>query len=389
MKSAMDKLARALDDHRWGSLWVSLLSILLSLVCASIILLVMGKNPLAAYQSFLQGAGFWPKASYGGGSGLLTDLFSFLNVLAPMILASLSFIVGFKAGLFNIGISGQMLASGYLAISIVGYSQLNAVLAKPLVILIGVAAGGLLGVFIGFLKYKFNIHEVVSTIMVNHIINYLTGFFINTYHADPLTRTMKICGANARLTWTNVQIAGVKCNIPLGLALALLAALAVKFIFDKTVFGFELRAVGQNPTCARYTGIKVGGRIMESMMLSGMLAGLAGVTYYCGCYNTIVPKVLPDLGYDAIAVALLGNSSPVGAIFAAILISILQTGSNYMSSSMGVAKEIASLITGILLLFSACGGFFRLMARRRLDRAADEAAAPASESGKEGAPHAG
>lgn len=120
------------------------------------------EKSLAAFQSFLQGAGFWPKAKYGGGSGMLTDLFSFLNVLAPMILAALSFYRGFKAGLFNIGISGQMLAAGFLATSIVGYSDLNAVLAKPLVILIGILAGGALGAFVGFLKYKFNIHEVVS-----------------------------------------------------------------------------------------------------------------------------------------------------------------------------------------------------------------------------------
>lgn len=392
MKKPLNKLASILDGNRHSSIFVSLLSILLSLICASIILLILGKNPLAAFQSFLQGAGFWPKAKYGGGSGMLTDLFSFLNVLAPMILAALSFIVGFKAGLFNIGISGQMLAAGFLATSIVGYSDLNAVLAKPLVILIGILAGGALGAFVGFLKYKFNIHEVVSTIMINYIINYLTGFFINTYFADMLTRSMKICGSNARLTWTSVRLAGVKCDIPLGIVLAVAAAFVVKFIFDKTVFGFELRAVGMNPKCARYSGIKVGNRIIASMVISGMLAGLAGVTYYCGYYNTIVPKTLPDLGYDAIAVALLGNSSPIGAIFAGGLISIFQTGSNYMSSSLGVAKEIASLITGILLLFSACGGYFRYLARRRLDRMADEAAQLAETQagpGKEDEPHVG
>ena len=392
MKKPLNKLASILDGNRHSSIFVSLFSILLSLICASIILLILGKNPLAAFQSFLQGAGFWPKAKYGGGSGMLTDLFSFLNVLAPMILAALSFIVGFKAGLFNIGISGQMLAAGFLATSIVGYSDLYAVLAKPLVILIGILAGGALGAFVGFLKYKFNIHEVVSTIMINYIINYLTGFFINTYFADMLTRSMKICGSNARLTWTSVQLAGVKCDIPLGIVLAVAAAFVVKFIFDKTVFGFELRAVGMNPKCARYSGIKVGNRIIASMVISGMLAGLAGVTYYCGYYNTIVPKTLPDLGYDAIAVALLGNSSPIGAIFAGGLISIFQTGSNYMSSSLGVAKEIASLITGILLLFSACGGYFRYLARRRLDRMADEAAQLAETQagpGKEDEPHVG
>jgi len=305
---------------------------------------------------------------------MLTDLFTFLNILAPMLLASLGFIVGFKAGLFNIGIAGQMLASGFLATALIGYSGLDAYLAKPLVILVGIVAGGALGAFVGFLKYKFNIHEVVSTVMLNYIISYLTGFFINGYYADMLTRSMKICSDASRLTWMNVQIGGVKCNVPLGIVLAIAAAFVVKFIFDKTVFGFELKAVGVNGRCARYAGIKVGRRIVISLMLSGMLAGLAGVTYYCGYYNTIVPKTLASMGYDAIAVALLGNSSPIGSIFAAILITIFQNGSNYMSSTLGVAKEVASMITGILLLFSACGGYFRFMAHRRLERAVDEAA---------------
>ena len=366
--------ASALDSEKWSFLTVPVLSVVLSLITASVMLLVMGKNPMTAFISFLQGSGFLPKASYGGGSGMLTDFFTFLNVLAPMLLASLGFVVAFKAGLFNIGISGQMLASGFLATAIIGYSGLNAWLAKPLVILVGVAAGGLLGAFVGFLKYKFNIHEVVSTIMLNYIISYLTGFFINDRFADSLTRSMKICSDTSRLTWTNVQIAGMKCNLPLGIVLALAAAFAVKFLFDKTVFGFELKAVGKNSTCARYAGIKVGRRIVVSLMLSGMLAGLAGVTYYCGYYNTIVPKSLCSLGYDAIAVALLGNSSPIGAIFASVLITIFQNGSNYMSSTLGVAKEIASLITGILLLFSACGGYFRYLAHRRLERAKDEEA---------------
>ena len=368
------KLAAALCSDKWSGLAVPALTIVLTLITSSIILLIMGKNPLVAFLSFLQGSGFFPKASYGGGQGLLTDLFNFLNILAPMILAALAFVVGNKAGLFNIGISGQMLAAGYLAISIIGYSDLPAVLAKPLVIVIGIVAGGLLGALVGWLKYRFNIHEVVSTIMLNYITSYLTGSFINSFYVDALTRSMKICSSSARLTLTNIQIAGVKCNIPLGIILAIAAAFFVKFIFDKTVFGFELKAVGNNPKCAEYSGINVGRRFIFSMAFSGMLAGLAGITYYCGYYNTIVPKSLAGMGYDAISVALLGNLSPVGSIFAGILITIFQFGSNYMSSTVGVAKEIASLITGILLLFSACGGYFRYIAVRRKEREKDAAA---------------
>ena len=186
-----------------------------------------------------------------------------------------------------------------------------------------------------------------------------------------LTRSMQICSDESRLTLMNVQLAGVKCNVPLGIVLAFVAAFVVKFIFDKTVFGFELKAVGKNATCAKYAGINVGSRFIFSMAFSGMLAGLAGVVYYLGTYNTIIPKTLPGLGYDAIAVAMLGSASPVGAIFAATLISIFQCGSNYMSSAVGVAKEISDLITGILLMFSACGGYFQYVAQRRISRERD------------------
>ena len=369
-------LAGLLTSERWGSLTVSVLSILLMLLTSSVILLLLGKNPVTAFYSFLQGCGLAPKANYGGGSGMLSDFFDYLNILAPMLLAALSFIVAFKTGLFNIGISGQMLLSGFMATITVGYmKELTPWLAKPLVVIIGLATGALTGAVIGFLKYRFNIHEVVSTIMVNYIISYTTGFFINNNYVDMLTRSSRICSANARLTFTGVQIGGVNCKIPLGIAVSAAAAFLVKFVFDRTVFGFELKIVGTSRNCARYIGINAGRSIVMSMALSGMLAGLAGVTYYLGYTNTIVPKALPGMGYDSIAVALFGNSSPVGSIFAAMIITIFQSGANYMSSSIGVAKEIASLITGILLLFAACGEFMKELGFRKIQKAEDAAIA--------------
>ena len=376
------RLAALLTHEKWGGIAVPMLSIVLALLTASVLLVIMGKNPITAFVSFLQGSGFVPKAKYGGGQGLLTDLFTTMNTLAPMLLASLAFIIGFKAGLFNIGIAGQMLISGFTATVIVGYSELNAFLAKPLVVIVGIITGGLVGALIGWLKYRFNIHEVVASVMINYIISYGTGFFINTYYANMLTRSMQICSEQSRLTLMNVQLGGVKCNIPLGIVLAFAAAFLVKFIFDKTVFGFELKAVGNNATCAKYTGINVGRRFIFSMAFSGMLAGLAGVVYFLGTYNTILPKTLPGMGYDAIAVAMLGNAAPIGSIFAAILISIFQCGSNYMSSNLGVAKELSDLITGILLMFSACGGYFRYVAQRRVSRERD--LLKAAENAKEG-----
>ena len=385
-------LARRLTGP-FAALWVSILAILMMLATASVLLLIMGKNPLTAFYSFLQGCGFAVKENYGGGSGMLTDLLDFLNYLAPLILASLAFIAAFKAGLFNIGISGQMLIAGFTATVLVGYNKgLSDVIAKPLVLLIGLIAGGLVGVLVGFLKYRFNIHEVVSTIMINYIISYLTGFFINNNYVDMMTRNSKVCTTQARLTLTNVVIGDMKGKIPLGLIIAILVALLVAFLFKKTTLGFEIRAVGLNRRCSQYTGIRVNRTILISMGLSGAIAGLAGVTYYLGYTNTIIPKSLPGMGYDSISVALLGSGSPIGSIFAAVIVSLFQQGANYMSSTLGVAKEIASLITGILLLFASCGNYMRYIAERRMQQEADivrtEPTAPA-EPGKPGKEAAG
>ena len=366
-------LAKVLGHEKWNSDTVPIFTIILTLIVSSIFLLILGKNPLTAFYSFLAGNGFAAKASYGAGNGMLSDFFAFLNIMAPMLLAALAFIFAYRCGLFNIGIAGQMLMSGFMATILVGYNKaLPAAVAKPLVIIVGLVVGGLLGAFVGFLKYRFNIHEVVSTIMINYIISFLTGFFINSRYVDSITRSSKICSSAARLTWTKVLIGGYYCNVPLGIVVALIMVFVVKFIFDRTVFGFDLRAVGSNRNAATYAGINVGKSIIMSMMLSGCLAGLAGVTYYLGYTNTIIPKTLAGMGYDAIATALLGNNTPVGAIFASVLITIFQNGANYMSSTLGVAKEIASVITGILLLFSACSGFFRYLSKNKLNRIADE-----------------
>ena len=368
-------LSHILTHERWSGLTTSLFCIILTLIVSSIFLLILGKNPLTAFMSFLAGNGMAMKASYGAGSGMLSDFFQFLNVMAPMLLASLAFIFAYRCGLFNIGIAGQMLLSGFIASITIGYMKdLSPWIARPLVIIVGIVVGAALGAFVGFLKYKFNIHEVVSTIMINYIISYLTGFFINSRFVDPISRASKTISAASRLTLTKVMIGGFYCNIPLGIIIAIIMAFVVHFIFEKTVFGFELRAVGSNRNASMYSGINVGRQIVFSMMISGLLAGLAGVTYYLGYTNQILPKTLAGMGYDAIATGLLGNCNPLGAILASMLITVFQNGSNYMSSVLGVAKEIASVITGILLLFSACGGFFRLVAKGYLDRIAGEKA---------------
>lgn len=359
---------KLLGNEKYQSFSIPLFAILLSLIVGAVVIVVLGKDPISAYKNLLQGSGIFPKARYAGGKSMLTDFFSFINYWTPMIFASLAVAVALKAGLFNIGISGQMLAAGFISSIVVGYSALPSPIAKPLVILISVAAGGLVGALIGWLKYKFNINEVVSSIMINYIIQYVVAFLINTKYVDPVSRQSANVSDAARLTLMSVEIGGYKYDIPLGFILAVIVAFVIQFIFNQTTIGYELKAVGSNRKAAQYAGINVGKNMIMAMLISGALAGLAGATYYMGYFCSIQPKVLAATGYDSIAVALLGNSNPIGILFSSFLISVIGKGSTYMSSTAGLDAEMASVITGLILLFSACGAFIQYKVKRTKDK---------------------
>jgi simple sugar transport system permease protein len=368
VEKSMNMFLRTLTDDKKSKILVPIVSIILSMATASVILLIMGADPIIALSGFLRGSGFLLKPAYAGNQNMFTDFLSFLAILAPMMLAALGVSIAMRAGLFNIGTAGQMLAAGFTATIIIGYSGLDAWIAKPLVILIGMSVGGAMGAAIGFLKYKFNIHEVVSSIMFNYIISYITGFFLNGYFIDAITRSSRIIKPAARLNINFAASGSMRLTIPIGILIAFAAVFIIRFVLDRTVIGFEIKAVGLNKKCAQYSGIRVGNITILAMFFSGILAGLAGVSFYLGYYNTIIPRDLASLGYDAIAAALLGNISPLGCIFSSTLITVFQKGAVYMSSTSGIPREIASVITGILLLFSACGVYMRYWAGKQLTK---------------------
>ena len=365
-------MVRLLGNERYQSVSVPLFAIALSLLAGAVVILFLGKNPLVAYQNLLQGSGLLPKPSYAGYKSMLTDFASFLNAWTPMLFASLSVAVALRAGLFNIGVSGQMLTAGFLTTLIVGYSSLAAPAAKPLVLIVGMLGGAAVGGLIGWLKHQFNINEVVSSIMLNYIAQYVISFFINTYYVNPVSRQSNAVSKAARLTLMDTPVGNLKMDIPLGIVLALLAAFLVKILLDRTVFGYEIKCVGTSRNAARYAGIHVGRTMVASMVCSGALAGLAGVTYYLGYFGSIQPRVLAGTGFDAIAVSLLANSNPLGLIFSSFLVTIISKGSTYMNSSSGLESEISSVITGLILLFSACGAFIRYKVKEFQDEQKEE-----------------
>lgn len=373
-----------MGDEKRQRITIPVLAILISVVASSIVLLIMGKNPLEAFASFFQGSGILPKRAYGAKQGMLTDFLSLVDLWTPMLFASLAVAVAMRAGLFNIGVSGQMLLSGFVATVTVGYAEsLPAAVAKPLVVVVGVVVGALVASIIGILKHKWNINEVVTAIMLNYIIRYIVSFFVKAYFNNPNTRQSWPVSEASRLTLQDLEIGGLRMDIPLGFLLAVAAVVLVQFLFSKMKLGFELRAIGGNPVASRYAGINVGRNTVLVMTLSGALAGLAGVTYYLGYLGSIQPDVLISTGFDAIAVCILGNSNPIGIIFSSLLISIIDKGSTYLQSSIGVRSEIGDLITGLILLFSACGAFIAYLVNRGRQREEDARRLASGERGKE------
>lgn len=317
------------------------------------------------FKSILQGSGLLPKENYAAHKSILTDFMKTLDAMTPMLFAALSVAVALKAGLFNIGVSGQMLFSGFIASITIGYSDLSSAIAWPAVLIVGILCGALIGGIIGALKYFFNINEVVSSIMLNYILQYIISFFINTFFVDPVSRESRAVSKASRLTLSNVQIGDLKMDIPLCFLLAIIVAVALQFFFSKTKQGYELKAVGQNPIAAKYAGIKVGYNLIFAMLLSGALAGLAGVSYYMGQFNSIKTGTLTSVGFDSIAVSLLGNSHPIGTIFSSFLITSISNTSAYMNSSTSLRPEISSLFIGLILLFSACSIYIRTKVNKK------------------------
>ncbi len=328
---------------------LSCLAITISLFFGALILWLMGKNPIEAYMNILQGVGLMEKAKYSGRQNMFTDFMSLIDAMTPMIFASLAVALALKGGFFNIGVSGQMLFAGFCA-----HMTALVIPSKIVIIIVGFIAGALIGALIGWLKSSFNVNEVVSSIMLNSILMYVITFYIYSFYVNPVSRQSASISAAARLTLSGFRWEGLKVDIALAFPVAIIIALVLHWFIEKTTYGYEIKASGLSPRAAHYAGMDVKKIAVITMTISGALAGLAGVAYYCGYLAAIQPGVTPSMGFDAIAVSLLGGNNPLGCVLASFLITVISKGSVYMSSRQNIDMEIASLITAFILTFAAC-----------------------------------
>ncbi len=335
----------------WRGIRVPLVSVILALLVGAVLLFVSGANPITSYVALLRG-------SFGD----LTAFGRTLEKATPLLFSGLAISFAFKAGLFNIGAQGQLLLGAIVAAGIgFGIDGLPAYIHIPLALLGGAVAGGLFAAIPGLLKTSTGAHEVITTIMLNYVAINITDFLADGIWKDAtpgnvVARTPKI--------FPSAEIPKI-AGLPLGFVVALLFAVLVWWILNKTTLGFEVRTAGMNQRAAKYSGIKVSYTIILTMVISGILAGIGGAIETQGVVGRFQPGFNVGLGFDGITVALLGKTSPFGNIFAALLIGAMKAGSSRMQFDAGVAAEITSVIQALMLFFIAADMIVRWIIRAR------------------------
>lgn len=351
---------------------VPVLAVFSALVIGGLIIIITDPAVYAAFREggLLAGlAAAWGavRLAYGALlSGSLGDAGAISESLVastPYIFAGLAVAFGFRGGLFNIGGEGQLLVAAGAAV-IIGYSfQLPAFIHLPLAFLGGVLAGALYGAIPGYLKAKTGAHEVINTIMMN----YIAFRFFSWAFTGPLRRP----GGDRPVTQEILPTAYLPqlfegYRFHWGFFVALLVAFGVWWLLFKTTLGFEIRTVGANPSAARYGGIKITRITVLTMAISGGLAGMAGANEVLGLNHFLADGFSSGYGFDAIALALLGKSHPLGVVLAALLFGTLRSGATRMQSIASIPIDIISVVQALVIVFIAAPAIVRWIYRVRV-----------------------
>lgn len=334
--------------YRYFNLLIPIVSVLLGLLCGAVIMLVSGYDPILGYEALFNG--IFGDPFYIGET---------VRQLTPYILTGLAVAFAFRTGLFNIGVEGQVIV-GWLAAVWVGLAfDLPKIIHLPLAILAAIIAGALWGFVPGYLKARFKVHEVIVSIMMNYIALYVTNYLIQNVLTDSKDQTELIHPSASLKSDFLASITG-DSSMHNGIYISIIAAAVMWVLLEKTTKGFELRAVGYNQDAAHYAGMNVNRNIILSMVISGAFAGVAGAMEGLGTFNYVsVKSAFTGIGFDGIAVALLGGNTPIGIIFSAFLFGALKIGALNMPMEANVPNELVEIVIALIIFFVASSYFIR------------------------------
>ncbi|WP_276211106.1 ABC transporter permease [Heyndrickxia coagulans] len=331
-------------SNRTLNLLIPVVSVILGLLAGALIMLVSGYNPVDGYIALWNGA--FGQAFYVGET---------LRLATPYIFAGLAIAFAFRTGLFNIGAEGQLIV-GWIAAVWVGVAfDLPKAIHLPLAILAACCAGAFWGFIPGLLKARLRVHEVIVTIMMNYIALHTSNYLIRNVLSKQQDTTPHI-HHSASLSSPFFQKITDFSTLHNGIYLALVAVVVMWFIIEKTTLGFELKSVGFNQSASEYAGMSVNRSIILSMVISGAFAGLGGAMEGLGNYGfAFLQSNFSGIGFDGIAVALLGGNTAPGVLIAAVLFGALKVGSLNMPVDANVPNELVNIVIALIILFVASG----------------------------------
>lgn len=327
---------------------VPLFAVVAALIIGALTMLATGVDLATIGRSYV--------ALLVGSVGSIGAISETLVAAVPLVLAALGLAIGFRAGLFNIGAEGQILMGGLAAV-IFGFTFANlpAALLMPLSLLAGALTGAFYAGIAGWLRAATGAHEVISTIMLNLISYRLLDYMLSLPwvqregRSDPVSRSVPDAAELPRLLeWLDPNL-----RVHAGVFLMLLAVALVYWLMFRTKLGFEFRASGASPDAARYAGMKASLIIVLAMGAAGALAGLAGANQVLGVLGRATPGFSAGIGFDAIAVALLGRSHPIGVLLAGLLFGALEAGGRQMQVDAGVSVDLIGIIQALIIVFIA------------------------------------
>jgi len=373
------KFKKYITNEKNQKFVVPIIAVLLGFGVGVLIMIVTGRNPLDIFLSLFKAtSGFdieniWDNTFNGDDGKIFNPRYigEWLVFSMPIILTGLSVAFAFRTGLFNIGAEGQLMAGGFGAIMVGLLFDLPTIIHLPLAVLTGVLFGAIWGFVPGLLKAKFNVHEVVVTIMMNYIALFTFNYLYKQFEGSTNARTLPINGSASLSSEFLSKITNLS-RLHWGFIFVILAVVAFWLIIDKTIFGFELKAAGFNKHASKYAGMKVNRNIILSMVIAGGFAGLAGVMISIGTFD--YGRVLPaaeGFGFDGIAVALVGGLSALGSVFAGLLFGALKAAQPIMQAS-GIPKDIANIIISAIVIFVAMQTGIKQFLGRFKDKEEDE-----------------